>query len=75
MESKSINCNSCGAGLPKPSPICKCAYCGNYNKVLHDGKTVIIQSDKQIVGNLEMVGAAILGMVFPIVLLKHYYRK
>lgn len=38
----SLNCNSCAGPLVATTlKICKCSYCGNMNKILADGKTVI----------------------------------
>lgn len=37
---KSINCESCGAGLPSANQYSKCVYCGNTNMVF-DNKNVV----------------------------------
>jgi len=37
----SINCCGCGAGLPQATiNTIKCDYCGSYNRILDDGKTI-----------------------------------
>jgi ribosomal protein S27E len=48
MESKSINCNSCGAGLNKSFGYCNCSYCGNTNLISTDGKTKITENEKYV---------------------------
>lgn len=41
-NTKSLNCCSCGAGLSKPvNSLVKCAYCGNFNKILPNNTTLI----------------------------------
>ncbi len=43
---KSINCESCGAGLSKVKKednTCDCKYCGNTNLIFDDGKTKVIE--------------------------------
>lgn len=43
---KSINCESCGAGLSKVKKednTCDCKYCGNTNLIFDDGKTKVVE--------------------------------
>lgn len=43
MKTKSINCASCGGGIVTSSlAMANCSYCGNTNKILDDGVTLVI---------------------------------
>jgi len=46
---ESVNCNSCGGNVKLYSrDYGNCEYCGNTNKVLSDGKTVILKRETKI---------------------------
>lgn len=48
METKSLNCASCGAGLNSISlSHCVCSYCGNTNKILANGITMVDNPKKK----------------------------
>lgn len=49
IKTKSLNCESCGAGLrmvKTDDKTCDCEHCGNTNIILEDGKTKVVE--KQI---------------------------
>ena len=53
IGTKSINCDSCGAGLVNPvQDRCACSYCGNTNLILKGGRTKII-SVRSVPGSVK----------------------
>jgi hypothetical protein len=82
-QTRSFNCCSCGAGLHNPiGDTSKCRYCGNYNKILPNGVTLIYtkpkEEEKEVQWkDLSLKHKFVVAMVFvivPVVLARHYKR-
>jgi hypothetical protein len=80
-----LNCCSCGGGLSKPiNNLVKCSYCGNYNKILPDGNTLIYKSEDNFkksnsettkLTTNQLIACVLLGCLFPYIMRKSSFRK
>ncbi len=82
-QTRSFNCCSCGAGLYNPiGDTIKCGYCGNYNKILPNGVTLIYTKPKEEEKEVEWKDlslkhkfvVAMVLVIVPVVLARHYKR-
>lgn len=80
-----LNCCSCGGGLSQPvNSVSKCSYCGNYNKILPDGNTLIYKSEDNFkkpnpetakLTTAHLVTCILFGCLLPIIMRKPSFRK
>ena len=69
QETRSINCCGCGGGLPSTQTnTVKCEYCGSYNRILEDGKTIKYNPAVKMPNKMSkstMIAIGLAGVIMP----------